>query len=173
MNTQKFLFYIQDQPITPPRFLKDRRTRADMEAEPTEVRIPAEQTLTVGFALVRRLEPKAPRALRTFIFGELIAGEVVMTHYIETMRPTTSGAEAANNDVFRAIPGANIVEVFVTEAVRAIPEFVIAPREEAHLPRRHLLVGDIWRGSIWTHSVREVPVRQERPVRTRAVRYGY
>ncbi len=174
MRAQTFPFYVQEKLITPSRFLEDRRTRADMEAEPTEVRISQRMTLSIGFVPVRLKKPRDPQ---TFVFGEMAtAGGLVMTHYTETpmIDADDPSIVAADGKVpFRIVPRENRVQLFVAEGMGAIPEFTVVPREETHLPRRHLLVGDIWRGSIWTHSVMEIPIRRARPVRTRAVRFEY
>lgn len=168
MARKHFLFYIDGQPITPSRFLEDHRTRADMEAEPTEVPIREGKTLELKFIPVRLKQTRDPR---TFVVGEMTPTGLVMTHYVETLAPCTNPDVAtADGEVpFRILPGTNTAQLFVEEGMGAVPAFSVIDRQPEHPSRRHILIGDFWRGSIWTHSVKVIPTRRsERPRRVGA-----
>lgn len=171
MRAKQFLFYIDDKPVTPSRFLEDHRTRADMEAEPTEVPMREGRTLAVKFVPVRLKRSRDPR---TFVAGEMTPTGLMMTHYVETpMSCAAADVVSVDGEVpFRVVPGTNTAQLFVEEGMGAVPAFTVVDRQPEQPTRRHILIGDFWRGSIWTHSLRVIPARRsERPRRVRACYY--
>lgn len=165
MARKHFLFYVDGQPITPSRFLEDHRTRADMEAEPTEVPIREGKTLELKFIPVRLKQPRDPR---TFVVGEMTPTGLMMRHYVETpMSCADAGVVTVDGEVpFRMLPDTNTAQLFVEEGMGAVPAFIVVDRQPEQPIRRHILIGDFWRGHIWTHSLQVIPARRsERPRR--------